>query len=74
MVSFIDDTTVILPRALSLNMAALGTTVTELRQERLGVGGISLKWKKAGEWSHARTFPEIATQSGGYPRDHGWVW
>ena len=45
-ISFIDDTTVILPSELSLNMAAAGK-MTEWLQERLGVEGISLNRRKS---------------------------
>ena len=45
-VSFIDDITVILSPALSLDMAAIGK-VTEWLQERLGVEGISLNRRKS---------------------------
>ena len=45
-VSFIDDITVILPPEFSLDMAAIGK-VTEWRQERLGVEGISLNRRKS---------------------------
>ena len=45
-VSFIDDITVILPPALSLDMTAIGN-VTGWLQKRLGVEGISLNRRKS---------------------------
>ena len=45
-VLFIDDITVILPRELSLDIAAMGK-VTKWLQERLGLEGISLNRRKS---------------------------
>ena len=45
-VSFIDDTTIILPQERSLDMAAIGK-ITGWLQERLGVEGVSLNRRKS---------------------------
>ena len=45
-VSFIDDTTIILPQKRSLDMAAIGKIIGWL-QERLGVEGVSLNRRKS---------------------------
>ena len=45
MVSFIDDTTIILPQERSLDMAAIGK-ITGWLQKRLGVEGVSLNRRK----------------------------